>query len=61
METETLAARCKRLAPLIESTRFALTEADVIYDYHSGEHRYALRTKRQQRDPVRGALARSFS
>ena len=41
MQNETLVQRIMRLWPLIESTRFALTLDDVIYDYSSGKHRYS--------------------
>jgi hypothetical protein len=38
---ETLSERVRRLRPYIDSTRFALTLDDVIYDYLTGRHRYA--------------------
>jgi hypothetical protein len=38
---ETLAQRIARLRCYIDSTRFALTLDDVIYDYTTGNHRYA--------------------
>jgi hypothetical protein len=39
---ETFAARLERLAPYVQSTRYALTAADVRHDYFTGAHRYAL-------------------
>ncbi len=40
---ETLSERIARLSPYIDSTRFALTERDVEYDWNSGNHTYARR------------------
>jgi len=40
-ERETVEERLARLAHLIDSPAFALTEDDVRYDYATGRHRYA--------------------
>lgn len=41
-ERESLLERKWRLRHYIRSTRFALTERDVEYDYLMGHHRYAV-------------------
>lgn len=46
---ETLAERIHRLRHYIESTRYALTEDDVRWDYETGRNRYSReRTPREE-------------
>jgi hypothetical protein len=41
--SESLWERVERLKEYIDSPRFALTLDDVVHDYQSGNHRYALK------------------